>query len=51
MYARDVLVLSISFGTAVLYFCSLVTRPSTPPVFDHLQYAKMEEEGLGNFIT
>ena len=31
---------------------SLIRRPSTciPIVFDHLQYAKMEEEGLGNFI-
>ena len=29
---------------------SLVPRPSTPPVFDHLQYAKTEGEGLGNFI-
>jgi len=30
---------------------SLVPRPSTPPVFDRLQYAKTEGEGLGNFIT
>ena len=30
---------------------SLVPRPSMPPVFDCLQYAKMEGEGLGNFIT
>ena len=30
---------------------SLVPRPSTPPVFDRLQYTKMEGEGLGNFIT
>ena len=30
---------------------SLVPRPSMPPVFDRLQYAKMEGEGLGNFIT
>ena len=29
----------------------LVPRPSTPPVFDRLQYAKTEGEGLGNFIT
>jgi len=29
---------------------SLVPRPSTPPVFDHLQCAKMEGEGLGNLI-
>ena len=25
--------------------CSLVTRPSHHPAFDHLQYAKMEGEG------
>jgi len=30
---------------------SLVPRPSTPPVFDRLQYAKTEGEGLVNFIT
>ena len=30
---------------------SLVPRPSTPPVFDRLQYAKTEGEGRGNFIT
>ena len=30
---------------------SLVPRPSTPPVFDRLQYAKMEGKSLGNFIT
>jgi len=30
---------------------SLVPRPSTPPVFDRLQYAKTEGEGLRNFIT
>ena len=29
---------------------SLVPRPCTPPVFDRLQYAKTEGEGLGNFI-
>ena len=28
--------------------CSLIPRPSTPPVFDDLQHAKMEGEGLGN---
>ena len=31
--------------------CSLVPRPFTPPVFDRLQNAKTEGEGLGNFIT
>jgi len=30
---------------------SLVHKPSTPPVFDHLQYVKLEREGLGNLIT
>ena len=30
---------------------SLVSRPSHHPVFEHLQYAKMEEEGLVHFIT
>jgi len=42
-----------STGESVRYStrCSLVPRPSTPPVFDRLQYAKTEGEGLGNFIT
>ena len=26
---------------------SLIPRPFPPPVFDHLQYAKMEVEGMG----
>ena len=30
--------------------CSLVPRLFLPPVFDHLQYAKMEGEGLVHFI-
>ena len=30
---------------------SLVPRSFPSPVFDHLQYAKMEREGLGAFIT
>ena len=30
---------------------SLIPRPSMPPVFECLQYAKMEGEGLGIFIT
>ena len=30
---------------------SLIPRPSIPPVFDCLQYAKTEEEGLGNHVT
>ena len=36
-----------------VYTSSVIPRPSTctPPVFDHLQHAKMEGEGLGNFIT
>ena len=29
----------------------LVPRPFLAPVFDHLQYAKMEREGLGDFVT
>ena len=29
-------------------YVSLVPRPSAPPVFDHLQYATMEREGLEN---
>ena len=33
-----------------VHHISLVPRPSTRPVFDRLQYAKMEGEGLGNFI-
>ena len=30
---------------------SLVPRPFHHPVFDHLQYTKMEVQGLGAFIT
>ena len=30
---------------------SLVPRPSTPPAFDRIQYAKTEGEGLGNLLT
>ena len=30
---------------------SLIPRPFLPPVFDHLQYAKMEGEGLGDLVT
>ena len=33
------------------YFSSLVSRLFLPPVFDRLQYAKMEEEGLGERVT
>ena len=33
------------------FFCSLVPRPFPPPVFDRLQYAKMEGEGLGERVT
>ena len=32
-------------------YCSLVPRPSHRPVFDHLQYAKTEGEGLVHFVT
>ena len=31
--------------------CSLVPRPFLPPVFDRLQYAKTEGEGLGDRVT
>jgi len=37
--------------TKQLVMISLVPRPFMLPVFDCLQYAKMEREGLGNFIT
>jgi len=30
---------------------SLVPRPFPPPVFDHLQYANTEGEGLGDLVT
>ena len=30
---------------------SLVPRPFPHPIFDHLQYAKTEEESLGNRVT
>ena len=31
--------------------CSLVPRPFPPPVFDRLQYANTEGEGLGDLVT
>ena len=31
-------------------FVSLVPRPFPPPVFDHLQYANTEGEGLGDLV-
>ena len=30
---------------------SLIPRPLPPPVFDHLQYANMEGEGLGDLVN
>jgi len=30
---------------------TLVPRPFPPPVFDRLQYANMEGEGLGDLVT
>ena len=33
------------------YICSLVPRPFPPPVFDRLQYANTEGEGLGDLVT
>ena len=32
-------------------FPSLITRLFPPPVFDRLQYANMEGEGLGDLVT
>ena len=29
----------------------LVPRPFPPPVFDHVQYANMVGEGLGDLVT
>ena len=31
--------------------CTLIFRPFPPPVFDRLQYAKMEGEGLEERVT
>jgi len=36
---------------APLEMHSLIPRPFPPPVFDRLQYANTEGEGLGDFIT
>ena len=33
------------------YLYQMVPRPSLAPVFDHLQYAKIEPEGLVNLTT
>ena len=35
---------------ALYYWNSFVPRPFPPPVFDRLQYAKMEGEGLGDLV-
>ena len=43
--------LPVLLGGSDVTSISVVPRPSMPPVFDRLQYAKMEGEGLGNFIT
>jgi len=32
-------------------FIILVSRPFPPPVFDRLQYANTEGEGLGDLVT
>jgi len=33
-----------SLGTRLVHICSIAPMPSLAPVFDHLQYAKMEPE-------
>ena len=38
-------------GDQLVYSSSLVPRPLPPPVFDHLQYANIEKEGLGGLVT
>ena len=38
-------------STFVDIIVSLVPRPSVAPVFDRLQYAKTEPEGLVNLTT
>jgi len=40
-----------AFALGTQHICSLVTRPFPPPVFDRLQYAITEGEGLGDFVT
>jgi len=35
----------------VSFVYSLIPRPFPPPVFDRLQYANTEKEGLGDFVT
>ena len=36
------------FESNLVSWHSLISRPSTPPDLDHLQYSKMEGEGLGS---
>ena len=43
--------LPVMVRTAMQVYCSLVPRPSLAPVFDHLQYAKTEPDGLVNLTT
>jgi len=40
-----------SFNMQQIIHFSLVPRPFPPPVFDRLQYANTEGEGLGDFVT
>ena len=47
---RGHVTLSVTMQTHAVYI-SLVPRPSTLSVFDHLQYSQTEGEGLGNLLT
>jgi len=38
-------------NAGTLLGCSLVPRPFTPQLFDHLQYVNVEAEGLGGLVT
>ena len=40
---------TVTLQTAVT--SSLVPRPLPPPVFDHLEYANTEGEGLGDLVN
>ena len=49
IYGLGRVIATVTLPTAVT--SSLVPRPLPPPVFDHLQYANMEWEGLGDLVN
>jgi len=51
MVCIDLVCVCIEYSWFVPTICSLIPRPYHRPVFDCLQYAKREGEGLGERVT